>query len=99
VQEALTNALRYASDARRVEVEVDTADDATVVTIADDGGRDRAGDAPSVGAGRGLVGMSERAAVFGGSVEAGPIATGGWRVRAVLPGADRGADERRASDA
>jgi hypothetical protein len=29
--------------------------------------------------------MGERAAVFGGAVEAGPLATGGWRVRAVLP--------------
>lgn len=99
VQEALTNALRYASDARRVDVEVDAADHATVVTIADDGGRDPAIDAPSVGAGRGLIGMSERAAVFGGSVEAGPVPTGGWRVRAVLPGARRGADGRGASDA
>jgi signal transduction histidine kinase len=81
VQEALTNALRYAADAERVDVLVDDGADATVVTVADDGRRASA----SVGAGRGLIGMSERAAVFGGSVEAGPIPSGGWRVRAVLP--------------
>ena len=70
-----------AADAERVDVLVDDGADATVVTVADDGRRASA----SVGAGRGLIGMSERAAVFGGSVEAGPIPSGGWRVRAVLP--------------
>lgn len=102
VQEALTNALRYAADARRVDVEVDAGDDATVITVADDGGRGEPASAaasPSVGAGRGLIGMSERAAVFGGSVEAGPVASGGWRVRAVLPRAAHDAAERGASDA
>ncbi|MBM7505256.1 sensor histidine kinase [Agromyces aurantiacus] len=86
VQEALTNALRYATDVRRVDVTLQAAGDATIVTVVDDG---RAG-APAVGAGRGLIGMSERAAVFGGSVETGPTSAGGWRVRAVIPNAEDG---------
>ena len=38
----------------------------------------------SGGSGRGLVGMSERAQAYGGSVSSGPW-NDGWRVRAVLP--------------
>ncbi|NKY08270.1 two-component sensor histidine kinase, partial [Cellulomonas hominis] len=52
------------------------------------------GDARAVpagtGAGRGVLGMRERAAAFGGAVEAGPHESG-WRVRAVLPHAEEGA--------
>ncbi len=83
VQEALTNALRYASEAEHVTVTIDYGPAATTITVADDGtGAHAAG---SVGSGRGLIGMAERAAVFGGTVEAGPTPTGGWRVHAVLP--------------
>jgi signal transduction histidine kinase len=107
VQEALTNALRYARGARHVEVEIDAGADATVVTVADDGGRaDEAGTARSgppqkaepIGAGRGLIGMRERAAVFGGTVEAGPVPSGGWRVRAVLPTATDSGSEPGSTD-
>jgi signal transduction histidine kinase len=35
--------------------------------------------------GQGLVGMRERAGLYGGTVEARPVATGGFVVRAVLP--------------
>ena len=41
------------------------------------------GASPMHGSGKGLIGMKERAAVYGGSVQAGPHA-GGWRVRTVL---------------
>jgi signal transduction histidine kinase len=107
VQEALTNALRYARGARHVEVEIDAGADATVVTVADDGGRAdeertaRSGPpqkAEPIGAGRGLIGMRERAAVFGGTVEAGPVPSGGWRVRAVLPTATDGGSEPGSTD-
>ena len=90
VQEALTNVLRYARDPQRVAVTVDYGAAETTVVVVDDGQADIA--ATSVGAGRGIIGMGERAAVFGGAVEAGPLPTGGWRVRAVLP---RAQDDRR----
>lgn len=89
VQEALTNTLRHA-DANRVEVTVRTTPDLLEVDVTDDG---RA--APGAGAGRvrwagegggfGIAGMRERAAVLGGSLEAGPLPDGGFRVRARLP--------------
>ena len=47
--------------------------------MADDGD----GAPPSTG-GHGLIGMRERAALYGGTVEAGPV-PGGFEVRAVLP--------------
>ena len=97
VQEALTNALRYAREPTLVTVAVEYHPDSAVVTVSDDGrtAADAPG-APSVGAGRGIIGIGERAAVFGGTVEAGPRAAGGWRVRAVLPlGRDDPADRRR----
>lgn len=86
VQEALTNTLRYARDPQHVTVAVDYARADTTVTVVDDGRTDAAdASGASVGAGRGIIGMGERAAVFGGTVEAGPLPTGGWRVCAVLP--------------
>ena len=58
------------------------------MTVLDDGHR-KTGDGsapdPSVGSGRGIIGMTERATMLGGRVEAGPAPGGGWRVRAVLP--------------
>lgn len=89
VQESLTNALRYAREPSRVLVQLDYTDGITV-EVTDDGLN--FGPQPSVGTGRGLVGLRERAAVFGGSVEAGPRVDpttgqdgGGWRVRVALP--------------
>jgi signal transduction histidine kinase len=98
VQEALTNALRYARGATRIDVAVDWAEDHTAVTIVDDG---RPADGsrhspastrePSVGTGRGIIGMTERASMLGGTVEAGPLPNGGWRVHAELPTASESA--------
>jgi signal transduction histidine kinase len=89
VQESLTNALRYSREPNRVLVQLDYTD-GVVVEVTDDGLN--LGPAPSVGTGRGLVGLRERATVFGGSVEAGPRIDpltgqdgGGWRVRLRLP--------------
>lgn len=79
-QEALTNVLRYAPTTRAVSVTVDRHGGTAVLTIDNDAAP---GSAPIHGSGKGLVGMRERAAVYGGTVQAGPTATG-WRVRAVL---------------
>jgi signal transduction histidine kinase len=84
VQEALTNALRYAVDATLVAVDVDYRPDSINLTVTDDG-RTVGGPAESVGAARGIIGMQERAAVHHGTAESGPRPGGGWRVRAVLP--------------
>ncbi len=48
-------------------------------------GSDGCAGEPSVGPGRGLAGMRERAAMLGGTVDAGPLPDGGFRVRARLP--------------
>ena len=83
VQEALTNALRYAPGAS-VDVTVAYGRDLTL-EIRDDGARARNGHAPPSGSGHGIIGMRERAALFGGELEAGPVAGGGFLVRARLP--------------
>lgn len=83
VQEALTNALRYAKDPREVLVDLDFRGDPLVIEVSDDG---RQGPpAASVGSGRGLVGIRERARLAGGLVEAGPRPGGGWHVRVEIP--------------
>ena len=79
-QEALTNVLRYAPTTRAVRVTVDRHVGTAVLTVDNDAAP---GSRPMHGSGKGLIGMRERAAVYGGSVQAGPTATG-WRVRAVL---------------
>ncbi len=81
VQEAVTNTSKHAG-AARVDVTVTFTDTALELVVADDG---RGASAPDDGNGQGLVGMRERAALYGGSVDAGPKPGGGWVVRAVLP--------------
>jgi signal transduction histidine kinase len=81
VQEALTNAARYAPGSR-VEIAVDdAADGLVVVTVADDG----PGTAPQAGGGFGLVGLAERVRALGGELSAGPRPGGGFAVEARLP--------------
>ncbi len=81
VQEALTNTLRHAR-ATSAEVTVRYDADAVEVDVRDDG---RAAGDGQGGGGRGLVGMRERAALVGGTLEAGPQPGGGYRVHARLP--------------
>ncbi|MGW1997840.1 sensor histidine kinase [Embleya sp. NPDC001921] len=80
VQESVTNAMRHAVDATEVVVRV-TAERHTVrVSVRDNGHRTGRGRA-----GYGLAGLSERAALLGGRLQAGPGADQGWRVEAELP--------------
>jgi signal transduction histidine kinase len=81
VQEALTNALKYAGPARAWVV-VRYGDGDLELEIANDGGTDAM---EADGGGRGLVGMRERVAVYGGELESGPRPGGGFAVRARLP--------------
>jgi signal transduction histidine kinase len=83
-QESITNAVRHGRGASRVDVRVVGEVDRVRLTIRDDG---EAGSAGPVG--YGLVGMTERAALLGGSFEAGPCPDRGWTVEAVLPKAGR----------
>lgn len=81
VQEALTNALRHAGPTQ-ARVVLTYGDDAIQIDVEDDG---RGIESASTAPGHGLAGMRERAAVFGGQLEAGPAAGGGYRVRTTLP--------------
>jgi signal transduction histidine kinase len=101
VQESLTNTLKHAGQGAQAEVRVRREAEMIDVVIADDGaGRARAlvpatrtgPHAPPAGprrlavpGGNGLIGMRERANVFGGTLEVGPAPGGGWQVHAKLP--------------
>jgi signal transduction histidine kinase len=82
VQEALSNAARYAPGTH-IDVEIRYAEDRLHVAVTDDG--PRGGEPESSGGGHGLVGMHERVAMLGGELTAGPRAAGGFEVRAELP--------------
>ncbi|MDX8052429.1 sensor histidine kinase [Lentzea sp. BCCO 10_0798] len=81
-QESLTNAVRHARSATRVEIDVRREGDAVRLRVSDDG-QTEPGPAPEPGFG--LLGMAERAQLLGGSFSAGPGPEGGWVVEAVLP--------------
>jgi signal transduction histidine kinase len=79
VQEALTNVVRHAGPAI-ARVTVRYAPGQVAVEVLDDG---RGGDPGDQG--HGIAGMRERAALYGGTLEAGPLPGGGFRVAASLP--------------
>jgi signal transduction histidine kinase len=81
VQEALTNALKHAGDAR-ARVRVRYGADSLELEIVDDGA---GSPARAAGGGHGLVGMRERVALYGGRFEAARRPTGGFSVRVLLP--------------
>ena len=81
VQEALTNALKHAGDAR-VTVHVGYGRDSLEIEISDDGTGARS---PVSSGGHGLVGMRERVALYGGRLDADRRQNGGFAVRVVLP--------------
>jgi signal transduction histidine kinase len=82
VQEALTNTLKHAGVGTRVKLSVITEDTRLIIRIRDNGPAGHPGTRNEEG--HGLVGMRERAALYGGIVSAGPAAGGGWTVEATL---------------
>nr|WP_165934948.1 histidine kinase [Streptomyces sp. KM273126] len=84
VQEALTNTLKHAGAGARANLAIAVEDRRLTITVQDSGPLVPA-DRPSTAneEGHGLVGMRERAALYGGHVSAGPEG-GGWTVRAAL---------------
>jgi signal transduction histidine kinase len=85
VQEALTNSLKHAGPHTRVHVLLTVEGTRLRIRVRDTGRPEGTGrPPPSPGEGHGLAGMRERAALYGGTVTAGPVPGGGWTVRAVL---------------
>ena len=82
-QEGLTNALRYACGAA-VTIAVRGESDTLSVEVVNGAG-DRNATLAGDGTGNGLLGLRERVGACGGSLDAGPTAQGGWRLRARLP--------------
>jgi signal transduction histidine kinase len=81
VQEALTNALKHAGEAHAT-VRVRYGEDSLELEILDDG---PGATAAVESGGHGLVGMRERVALYGGSLDAGRRSGGGFGVRVLLP--------------
>jgi signal transduction histidine kinase len=88
VQESLTNTLKHAGRGATAAVRVHRTGDLVEVLVSDDG----AGRVPQLAVssqrlpgGNGLIGMRERAHVYGGTLDVGPASGGGWQVRAALP--------------
>ncbi len=103
VQEALTNVLKHAGKPRTT-VRLDYREADLVVEVAD-AGRPIPAAGPASGAvpgsGRGLLGLRERIALYGGELDAGPRPGGGWLVSARLPvdpAASAAAAEQLAAD-
>ena len=97
VQEALTNVVRHAGPTR-ARVQISYRPGELSIDVTDDG---PSGQAPppvsQAGSGHGLIGMRERAALFGGQLSAGPYAAG-FRVTASIPTTDSRTSNMRASD-
>jgi signal transduction histidine kinase len=90
VQESLTNTLKHAGRGAAASVRLQRNGDVVLVEVSDDGaGRAHAlvptRGLTAVSGGNGLIGMRERANVFGGTLDVGPAPGGGWRVLAKLP--------------
>ena len=83
LQEAVTNVLKHA-DASRLDCTIGYDDGAICIDVVDDG-RTRRSDLPQPGGRHGLIGMRERVAVYGGTLETGPLPERGYRVTATLP--------------
>ena len=87
VQEALSNVLRHANGS---DVRVEVVYRPAALELRVRNGPPPVPPAPSPGAGHGLPGMRERAAMLGGELAAGPDPDGGYAVAAVLPAGEDG---------
>jgi signal transduction histidine kinase len=97
VQEALTNVVRHAGPTRaRVQISYRPGELGIEVTDDGPGGQAPPPVSSRTGSGHGLIGMRERAALFGGQLSAGPHA-GGFRVTASLPTTDSRTSDMHAS--
>ena len=84
VQEALSNAMRHAPGSH-VQVHVGYRPDGLALAVRNDAAPRPCPSPRLVGGGHGIIGMRERAAMLGGSLDAGPTDDGGFQVSAVLP--------------
>jgi len=84
IQEALTNALKHAGPAHAT-VKISHFPDSLELEITDDGQGASGEGAGDYQGGRGLIGMRERVALFGGELSVGPRSGGGFRVHVRLP--------------
>jgi signal transduction histidine kinase len=91
VQEALTNVVKHAGPTR-CRVQVDGGAGEVRIVVSDEGAAGRR--PPPRPEGHGITGMRERAALYGGTLAAGPLPDGGFEVRARLPYRTGGADAR-----
>ncbi|WP_328561312.1 sensor histidine kinase [Streptomyces coelicoflavus] len=87
VQEALTNTLKHAGPDATAQVELSYGAGGAVTLTVTDTGRAAPLPSPVLPGGRGLPGMRERTALYGGTLEAGPrpAPERGWRVHLHLP--------------
>jgi signal transduction histidine kinase len=81
IQEALTNVLKHAGPGAQSDVRISIDVSTVAIEISDDG--QAVTSLP--GSGHGIMGMRERAVLLGGSLAAGPLPGGGFRVVARLP--------------
>jgi two-component sensor histidine kinase len=80
-QESITNSRRHAIGATRIDIDVVATEQDVSVRVVDDG----AGHSEPDPTGFGIIGMTERAHLLGGSFHAGPRREGGWEVSATIP--------------
>ncbi|GHJ12926.1 ATPase [Micromonospora sp. AKA38] len=95
VQEGLTNVLKHAAPASStIDLRYDS--DRFVARVSDDGRRAATATGAATSAGHGLLGMRERAKLYGGSLAAGPRPGGGFEVVLTMPVPGTMGDQRRA---
>ena len=89
VQESLTNAVKHTHVDRRIDVRIRAGDGHIVVRVHNSQALPAPHDPNGGSGGRGLIGMHERVAMLGGTIETGFDVDGGFTVDARLPIADR----------